>query len=64
MVPDVYQPESLADHLHQYLNLTPEFEAGGQKVGQVADVAMVAMAHSDGYTATARRVSLTVFLTG
>jgi len=58
MVPDVRQPESLADYLHQHLNLTPEFEAGGLNVEQVANVAILAMAHSDGYAANARLVSL------
>lgn len=58
MVPEVRQPESLADYLYQHLNLSPEFEASGLNVEQVASVAMLAMAHSDGYAATARLVSL------
>ncbi|MGW1551843.1 hypothetical protein [Streptomyces sp. NPDC002346] len=58
MVPDISQPETLAEFLDNYLNLTPEFECGRLSVEQIADVAMLAMAHSEGYAATAHLVSL------
>ncbi|MFJ3205869.1 hypothetical protein [Streptomyces sp. NPDC086989] len=58
MVPEVHQPPSWGDYLHHHLNLTPEFEAGRLSVERVADVVMLAMAHSDGYAATAHLVSL------
>ncbi|MER6522570.1 hypothetical protein ABT246_37785 [Streptomyces sp. NPDC001553] len=58
MVPDVRQPHTFAEFLDVHLNLTPDFEAAGLSVEQVADVALLAVAHSDAYTATAHLVSL------
>lgn len=58
MIPHVRQPESLGDYLLQHLNLTPDFEAGSLSVEQIADIALLATAHSAGYAATSHLVSL------
>ncbi|MFI1454003.1 hypothetical protein [Streptomyces roseus] len=58
MVPDVHQPHTFAEFLEVHLNLTPELTAAGLSVEQVANVALLAVAHSDAYAATAHLVSL------
>ncbi|MGP3691069.1 hypothetical protein ACTVZO_41455 [Streptomyces sp. IBSNAI002] len=58
MVPEVRQPGSLAAYLRQHLNLTPEFQVGGLDVERIANIAMLAMAHSEEYSANAHLVSL------
>ncbi|WP_329449471.1 hypothetical protein OG894_00210 [Streptomyces sp. NBC_01724] len=52
------QPESLGDYLPQHMNLTPDFGAGWFSVEQIADIALIAAAHSAGYAATSHLVSL------
>ncbi|WP_351233826.1 hypothetical protein [Streptomyces sp. NPDC002133] len=58
MVPAVHQPESLTAYLRQHLNLTPDFAAGQLSVEQIADIALLATAHSAHYAATSHLLSL------
>ncbi|WP_326793437.1 hypothetical protein OHA79_44700 (plasmid) [Streptomyces sp. NBC_00841] len=58
MIPDVRQPESLGDYLLQHMNLTPDFGASSLSVEQIADIALIATAHSARYAATSHLVSL------
>ncbi|MGW6941401.1 hypothetical protein ACWGF3_20715 [Streptomyces xanthophaeus] len=58
MIPAVHHPESLADYLRHHLNLSPEVEADHLDVDRIARVAVLAVAHSEGYAATAHLVSL------
>ncbi|MEV8033621.1 hypothetical protein [Streptomyces sp. NPDC086182] len=51
------QPASLGEYLDRYLNLPPGFE-GPFTVEHLADVALLATAHSAGYAATTHLVSL------
>ncbi|MEU9125100.1 hypothetical protein AB0C96_35585 [Streptomyces sp. NPDC048506] len=57
MVSAPRQPESLGDYLYQHLNLPLDFE-GPLTVQHIANVALLATAHSAGYAATQHLVSL------
>ncbi|WP_307679889.1 hypothetical protein [Streptomyces sp. V4I2] len=57
MVSAPRQPESLGDYLYRHLNLPLDFE-GPFTVKHLADVAVLATAHSAGYAATQHMVSL------
>lgn len=48
----------LSHQLEQRLGLDPRLEAGHIDVERVADIAVVASAHSDGYVATAHLLGL------
>ncbi|AJC62057.1 hypothetical protein [Streptomyces sp. 769] len=61
MVPEVLsagRSESLAGYLDQYLNLPLDFASGQLDVERIADVAVLAVAHSEAYGATGRLVNL------
>ncbi|MFF4741257.1 hypothetical protein ACFY2W_36050 [Streptomyces sp. NPDC001262] len=61
MVPETraaHQPESLAAFLRQHLNLPLDFEAAGLTVERIADIAVLAVSHAEGYAATAHLASL------
>ncbi|MGO4459354.1 hypothetical protein AB4039_18960 [Streptomyces sp. M-16] len=58
MIPAVHHRESLADYLRYHLNLAPEVEASALDVERIARVAVLAVAHSEEYAATAHLVSL------
>ncbi|MFE2972605.1 hypothetical protein ACFXKC_55565 [Streptomyces sp. NPDC059340] len=57
MVSAPRQPESLGEYLYRHLNLPLDFE-GPLTVQHVANVAVLATAHSAGYAATQHLVSL------
>ncbi|MCX4648151.1 hypothetical protein [Streptomyces sp. NBC_01446] len=54
----MYQPDSFAQFLESRMNMTPELEATRLSTEQVADVALLAVAHADSYAGTARLISL------
>ncbi|WP_439944323.1 hypothetical protein [Streptomyces sp. BBFR115] len=54
--PDASDP--LSPHLAQRLGLSPQLEADRLDVERIADIAVLASAHSDGYAATAHLLGL------
>lgn len=60
MLPEFRSHESapLSHQLEQRLGLDPRRDAGGIDVERVADIAVIASAHSDGYAATAHLLGL------